>query len=77
MKMQFMRRLALLCAVLACGALLALPAAAAQTEAPCAEDGDMDYIRSYVVTVDPREEALPTSPTTSTGRSLTAIRPTI
>ena len=34
MKMQFMRRLALLCAVLACGALLALPAAAAQTEAP-------------------------------------------
>ena len=56
MKMQFMRRLALLCAVLACGALLALPAAAAQTEAPCAEDGDMDYIRSYVVTVDPRED---------------------
>ena len=76
MKMQFMRRLALLCAVLACGALLALPAAAAQTEAPCAEDGDMDYIRSYVVTIRGRT-VLPTSPTTSTGRSLTAIRPTI
>ena len=32
---------------------LALPAAAAEADAPYAEDGDMDYIRSYVVTVDP------------------------
>ena len=36
--------------------LLALPAAAAEADAPYAEDGDMDYIRSYVVTVDPRED---------------------
>ena len=56
MKMNFLRRLALLCAVLTCGMLLALPAAAAQADAPYAEDGDMDYIRSYVVTVDPRED---------------------
>ena len=56
MKMNFLRRLALLCAVLACGMLLALPAAAAEADAPYAEDGDMDYIRSYVVTVDPRED---------------------
>ena len=54
MKMNFLRRLALLCAVLTCGMLLALPAAAAEADAPYAEDGDMDYIRSYVVTVDPR-----------------------
>ena len=51
MKMNFLRRLALLCAVLTCGMLLALPAAAAEADAPYAEDGDMDYIRSYVVTV--------------------------
>ena len=56
MKMNFLRRLALLCAVLTCGMLLALPAAAAEADAPYAEDGDMDYIRSYVVTVDPRED---------------------
>ena len=56
MKMNFLRRLALLCAVLACSALLALPAAAAQVDAPYAESGDMDYIRSYIVTVDPRED---------------------
>lgn len=30
--------------------------AAAEADAPYAEDGDMDYIRSYVVTVDPRED---------------------
>ena len=45
-----------MCAVLTCGMLLALPAAAAEADAPYAEDGDMDYIRSYVVTVDPRED---------------------
>ena len=56
MKMNFLRRLALLCAVLTCGMLLALPAVAAEADAPYAEDGDMDYIRSYVVTVDPRED---------------------
>ena len=56
MKMNFLRRLALLCAVLTCGMLLALPAAAAEADAPYAEDGDMDYIRNYVVTVDPRED---------------------
>lgn len=56
MKMNFLRRLALLCAVLTCGMLLVLPAAAAEADAPYAEDGDMDYIRSYVVTVDPRED---------------------
>ena len=50
MKMNFLRRLALLCAVLTCGMLLALPAAAAEADATYAEDGDMDYIRSYVVT---------------------------
>ena len=41
MKMNFLRRLALLCAVLTCGMLLALPAAAAEADAPYAEDGDM------------------------------------
>ena len=56
MKTNILRRLALLCAVLACSALLALPAAAAQVDAPYAESGDMDYIRSYIVTVDPRED---------------------
>ena len=56
MKVNLLRRLALLCAVLTCGMLLALPAAAAEADAPYAEDGDMDYIRSYVVTVDPRED---------------------
>lgn len=56
MKTNILRRLALLCAVLACSALLALPAAAAQVDAPYAEGGDMDYIRSYIVTVDPRED---------------------
>ena len=45
MKMNVLRRLALLCAVLTCGMLLALPAAAAEADAPYAEDGDMDYIR--------------------------------
>ena len=45
MKMNFLRRLALLCAVLTCGMLLALPAAA-EADAPYAEDGDMDYIIS-------------------------------
>lgn len=34
MKMNFLRRLALLCAVLTCGMLLALPAAAAEADAP-------------------------------------------
>lgn len=43
-------------AVLLCGSLLALPAAAAEVDAPYAESGDMDYIRSYIVTVDPRED---------------------
>ena len=56
MKMNFLRRLALLCAVLTCGMLLALPAAAAEADAPYAEDGDMDYIPLYRVTVDPRED---------------------
>ena len=36
MKMNFLRRLALLCAVLTCGMLLALPAAAAEADAPYA-----------------------------------------
>ena len=36
--------------------LLALPAAAAEADAPYAEDGDMDYIPLYRVTVDPRED---------------------
>ena len=35
MKMNFLRRLALLCAVLTCGMLLALPAAAAEAGAYC------------------------------------------
>ena len=77
MKMNFLRRLALLCAVLTCGMLLALPAAAAEADAPYAEDGDMDYIRSYVVTLTRGRTPPPTSPTTSTGRSSTAIRPII
>ena len=50
------RLMALLCAVCLCSALLALPAAAAEADAPYAEDGDMDYIKSYIVTVDPRED---------------------
>ena len=49
MKMNFLRRLALLCAVLTCGMLLALPAAAAEADAPYAEDGDMDYIRLSLI----------------------------
>lgn len=53
---KFWRLMALLCAVCMCGALLALPAAAAEVDAPYAEDGDMDYIQSYIVTVDPRED---------------------
>ena len=56
MKTSVLRRLALLWAVLLCGSLLALPAAAAEVDAPYAESGDMDYIRSYIVTVDPRED---------------------
>ena len=36
MKMNFLRRLVLLCAVLTCGMLLALPAAAAEADAPYA-----------------------------------------
>ena len=56
MKMNFLRRMALMCAVLPCGMLLALQAAAAEADAPYAEDGVRDYIRSYVVTVDPRED---------------------
>lgn len=56
MKTSVLRRLALLWTVLLCGSLLALPAAAAEVDAPYAESGDMDYIRSYIVTVDPRED---------------------
>lgn len=55
---KLLRRLALWAALALCCALWALPAAAADTQAlaPYAEDGDLDYIRSYVVTVDPRED---------------------
>ena len=77
MKTSVLRRLALLWAVLLCGSLLALPAAAAEVDAPYAESGDMDYIRSYIVTVDPRRTARRILPTTLTGRSLTATPPTI
>lgn len=54
----FLRRSVLLwLTVLFCCLLLALPAGAAGTNlAPYAEDGDLDYIRSYVVTVDLRED---------------------
>ena len=52
-----LRRGALWLAALLCCVLTALPVFAADSElAPHAEDGDMDYIRSYVVTVDLRED---------------------
>ena len=52
-----LRRGALWLATLLCCVLTALPVFAADSElAPYAEDGDMDYIRSYVVTVDLRED---------------------
>ena len=52
-----LRRGALWLAALLCCVLTALPVFAAGSElAPYAEDGDMDYIRSYVVTVDLRED---------------------
>lgn len=54
---RFVRRLALWLAALLCCVLTALPAFAADSElAPYAEDGDMDYIRNYVVTIDLRED---------------------
>ena len=56
MNTKFVRASALFCATALCGALLALPAAAAEVDAPYAESGDYDYIRNYVVTVDPRED---------------------
>ena len=56
MNTKFVRASALFCATALCGALLALPAAAAEIDAPYAESGDYDYIRNYVVTVDPRED---------------------
>lgn len=52
---SFVRRLALGLAALVCCLVFCLPAAAADT-APYAEDGDLDYIRNYVVTVDLRED---------------------
>ena len=52
---SFMRRLALGLAALVCCLVFCLPAAAAE-DAPYAEDGDLDYIRNYVVTVDLRED---------------------
>ena len=56
MNTKFVRASAFFCATALCGALLALPAAAAEVDAPYAESGDYDYIRNYVVTVDPRED---------------------
>lgn len=54
---RFVRRLTLWLAALLCCVLTALPAFAADSElAPYAEDGDMDYIQNYVVTVDLRED---------------------
>ena len=56
-RFSFVRRAALWLAVLLCCVVLALPAGAAGTElAPYAEEGDLDYIRSYVVTVDLRQD---------------------
>lgn len=52
-----LRRVALVLATLVCCVLTALPAFAADSElAPYAQEGDMDYIRNYVVTVDLRED---------------------
>lgn len=54
---RFMRRLAMGLAAVLCCVLTALSAFAADNElAPYAEDGDMDYIQNYVVTVDLRED---------------------
>lgn len=52
------RRAALAAAALLCCLLTAVPVFAADTAdfAPYAEEGDLDYIRSYVVTVDLRED---------------------
>ena len=56
-RFSFVRRAALWLAVLLCCVVLALPTGAAGTElAPYAEEGDLDYIRSYVVTVDLRQD---------------------
>ena len=51
-----LRPWALLTAALLCSVLLAVPASAAEVDAPYAESGDMDYIRNYTVTVDPRSD---------------------
>lgn len=51
-----LRRLACGLAVLFCCLLTVLPAAAETPDAPYAEEGDLDYIRNYVVTVDLRED---------------------
>lgn len=54
---RFMRRLAMGLAAVLCCVLTALSAFAADSElAPYAEDGDMDYIQNYIVTVDLRED---------------------
>ena len=53
----FVRRAVLWAAALCLCVLTALPAFAADKDlAPYAEEGDMDYIRSYVVTVDLRQD---------------------
>ena len=52
---SFARRLALGLAALVFCLVCCLPAAAVDN-APYAEDGDLDYIRNYVVTVDLRED---------------------
>lgn len=51
-----LRRLACVLTVLLCCLLTVLPAAAETADAPYAEEGDLDYIRNYVVTVDLRED---------------------
>lgn len=54
---RILRRAALGVAALLCCVLAALPALADTADlAPYAQDGDLDYIRSYVVTVDLRED---------------------
>ena len=54
---RFMRRLAMGLTAVLCCVLTALSAFAADSElAPYAEDGDMDYIQNYIVTVDLRED---------------------
>ena len=58
-----LRRAARLCAAAAAALLLCLAAAWL-----CPARADLDRIRSYTVTVDPRADAAPTSPMTSTGR---------